>query len=318
MQALLEVCDKEQIDTLYPSYDPHVYVCAKNKKRFEDKGVLVVAPDYDNVATLLDKYRTVLAARDAGFPHPKTHLATAEADLAGIADDLGFPIMVRPRSTSGSRGMQIVTTLPDLIEKTKIVTQDYGAPMLQEYIPGRDKQNFYITVDRQGDVKVAFCPRVRKVALRLFRDHTVVCEGADPHPLVPSAARILQTAGWWGGVAVQTKIDPRDGTPKLMEINPRTGAHLWRLVDSGFNVPLMCTKIARGEPVEPITQYPVGTLFVEPVEELMLVVVGVLDSLIYGVWTSILRKAPLDPTNAPPGCATSSDRYEARISGANL
>ena len=29
------------------------------------------------------------------------------------------------------------------------------------------------------------------------------------------------------GSAVQTKIDARDGTPKLMEINPRLGSHTW-------------------------------------------------------------------------------------------
>jgi biotin carboxylase len=103
IRALLDVCETEQIDTLFPSYDPHVYVCAKNKTRFEDRGVLVVAPDYESVVTPLDKYRMVLAAHEAGFPHPKTYLATEDADLVEIADDLGFPIMVRPRATSGDR-----------------------------------------------------------------------------------------------------------------------------------------------------------------------------------------------------------------------
>ena len=66
IRALLDVCETEQIDTLFPSYDPHVYVCAKNKTRFESKGVLVVAPDYESVVTPLDKYRMVLAAPRGG------------------------------------------------------------------------------------------------------------------------------------------------------------------------------------------------------------------------------------------------------------
>ena len=301
VQALLDICDREQIDAIYPSFDPHVYICAKNKTRFEARGVLVPVPDYDVIIALLDKYRTIVAARDAGFPHPKTYLAAGDSNFREIADDLGFPIMIRPRATSGSRGMQIVTTVSDLVEKTREVTERYGPPMLQEFIPGREKQNLYITIDRAGDTKVALCPRVIRTSLRVFRNSTIVCEVTDPHPLAARAARMLQAVGWWGGVAVQTKIDARDGIPKLMEVNARTGAHLWRLTEIGFNVPLMCLKIARGEYVEPVTEYPVGKVFIEPVEELMLLGLDTLDLAIYTLRTKILGRRPLDPETGPAG-----------------
>ena len=45
------------------------------------------------------------------------------------------------------------------------------------------------------------------------------------------------------------RIDPRDGQPKLMEINPRLGIKLWYRTELGINEPMMCLQIARGEKV---------------------------------------------------------------------
>ena len=56
------------------------------------------------------------------------------------------------------------------------------------------------------------------------------------------------------------------------------------MTEAGLNVPLICVKIARGEHVDAVSDYPpVGTLFVQPVEESILLGIGVLDWLIYSV-----------------------------------
>ena len=35
IQAVLRICEEEKIDTIFPSFDAHVYVFSKNKERFE-------------------------------------------------------------------------------------------------------------------------------------------------------------------------------------------------------------------------------------------------------------------------------------------
>jgi len=81
IQSILRICEKEKIDTIFPSFDPHVYVFSKNKERFEKLGMLIPVPDYEAVITLLDKYRTIRAAQEVGFPCPKTYLPEGEKGL---------------------------------------------------------------------------------------------------------------------------------------------------------------------------------------------------------------------------------------------
>jgi hypothetical protein len=59
--AVERICEKEKIDTIFPSFDPHVYVFSKNRERFEKKGILIPIPDFDTVIIPLDKYRTILS-----------------------------------------------------------------------------------------------------------------------------------------------------------------------------------------------------------------------------------------------------------------
>ena len=41
VQRILEICRLEQIDTIFPSYDPLVYVFSKNHWRFEAMGIQI-------------------------------------------------------------------------------------------------------------------------------------------------------------------------------------------------------------------------------------------------------------------------------------
>ena len=65
---------------------------------------------------------------------------------------------------------------------TRAVARDYGSPMLQEYIPGNGKQNLYLTMDREGDLKVVLTPQVKMLALRMFRDSTGRLRGGGSPP----------------------------------------------------------------------------------------------------------------------------------------
>jgi hypothetical protein len=110
---------------------------------------------------------------------------------------------------------------------------------------------------------------------------------------------MVQKLGWWGGIMVQSRIDSRDQTPKLMEMNPRIGLVLWYRIAVGINEPLMILKIARGEEVEPIRKYPVETIFVDPLEHAVNVGLGLADLLIHRFRIGILRKEPIDRSHPP-------------------
>ena len=134
IQAVLRICEEEKIDTIFPSYDPQVYVFSKNKERFERMGVVIPIPDYETVITPLDKYRTILAAQE-----------------------VGFPLVIKPRFTSASWGIEMVDDFSGLSEKTRLIEENHSMPMIQEHIPGKEKRHFNLMLDKKGELKAIFC-----------------------------------------------------------------------------------------------------------------------------------------------------------------
>lgn len=299
IQSVLRICEKEKIDTIFPSWDPKVYIFSKNKEQFEKTGVQIPVPDYETVIRPLDKYRAIQAAEEVGFPHPKTYLPGCEDDLGRIAEEAGFPLMIRPRFTSGAKGNKVVQNLPELLEEGRVVIENPGTHMVQEFVPGKEKQQFYLVIDKKGERKSAFCARTHRIYLRYPLNASTACESSVLHPYVVGATRMVQRLGWWGGITIQTKIDFRDGLPKLMEMNPRLGYHLWFRTELGINEPLMCLKIARGEEVQTVKDYPTGKMLLSPLEDFYGLGFWVLDAIFYKVRAGILGKRPTDTFNAP-------------------
>jgi biotin carboxylase len=308
VQRIREICRLEQIDTIFPSYDPLVYVFAKNRDRFKD--VLIPVPSYETLLTPLDKYRTIEAAQRVGFPCPKTYVPESVSDVDRITRELDPPWVLKRRFTAGGEGMAFFTDVAPLREAIGKVRDRHSMPMIQEYIPGRERQHFYVIADRDGEIQALLCPRVVRYGSRLYSDTSGAVESAVAHPLVPVVKKLVRDMGWRGGLTIQTKVDIRDGMPKLLEMNPRLGLRLWFRTELGCNEPLMCLRIAKGEEV-PEHHYPVGTLLLAPLEDTFRFGLDILDSLVYRVRIRVLGKRPIDPHN-PPRPLTDLARAYAR------
>jgi predicted ATP-grasp superfamily ATP-dependent carboligase len=72
--------------------------------------------------------------------------------------------------------------------------------------------------------------------------------------------QLLKALDWFGVAMVEFKLDPRDGIPKLMEINPRFWGSLALAIAAGVNFPLLLLRMSRGEDVEPIETYQTGKM----------------------------------------------------------
>ena len=302
VERLLEICRIEEIDTIFPSYDPLVYVLSKNRDRFKD--VLIPVPDYDTLLTPLDKWRTNEAARRAGFPCPRTYLPAGDADVPRIAREIAPPWVLKHRFTAGGDGMGFFTDVDALRRAIGEIEDPQSMPVIQEFIPGRERQNFYLVADRASEVAAVLCPKVVRYASRLYNDNFGSVESANAHPLVPQVKQLVRELEWSGALTLQTKVDVRDGVPKLLEMNPRVGLHLWYRTALGYNEPLACLQIAGGEDV-PGHEFPVGTLLLTPLEDSLRIGVDFLDRLIY----RLRGGPPLDPHNPPRPFAQRAHAY---------
>ena len=80
--------------------------------------------------------------------------------------------------------------------------------------------------------------------------------------LRPEAAelgvRLLRALRWYGVAMVEFKVDPRDGVPKLMEVNPKLWGSLSLAIASGVDFPALLYRLATEGDVPPVPDYRVG------------------------------------------------------------
>ena len=300
IDALVRICEREHIDVIFPSWDPYVYVLSKNRPRLTQMGITVPVPEITPVLTAMDKYKTVLAGQAVGVPCPVTHLYESQEQAAAVAAEIGFPLVLKPRFTSGGHGMAVVKTREELDAVLPGIVEKHGAPLIQEYIPGGRRDSIQLVIGKAGEVLFAF----HKKRLRTFRRTArfgTVSQSADPDVRLAHVSALFRTVGWWGAMGIETIRDPRDGTDKLMEINPRFARQLWNRTELGINEPLMCIRLARGEDVPSFGDYPKGVLFVSPVEDTQLLVWQLLDLLLYNLRTRGRPDRVLDVLSEPPG-----------------
>jgi predicted ATP-grasp superfamily ATP-dependent carboligase len=72
------------------------------------------------------------------------------------------------------------------------------------------------------------------------------------------AHSLLNALQWFGVAMVEFKIDPRDGRPKLMEINPRFWGSLALAIHAGVNFPWLLYRMASNENFKPVETYRLG------------------------------------------------------------
>lgn len=298
VEAMARICERERIDVVFPSWDPYVFALSKHQERFARLGVTVPVPPFEVAATALDKYRTVLAGESVGFPCPRTYLYETPEQLESIAEQESFPLVIKPRFTSGGRGMEVVRDRAGLRDAAPRVAAAYGPPLIQEYIPGGQRDSVQFVLARDGTIVFAFHKRRLRTFRRTARFGTV-SETASPDERLLKTAALVRTSGWWGAMGIETIRDPRDGQDKLMEINPRFPRQIWNRVELGINEPLMCVRLARGEHVDPVPACEPGILFVSPVEDLGLFLLQVLDLAVYKWRTGIGGEPLLDPECTP-------------------
>ena len=148
----LDICERESLDTVFPSWDPEVLVLSKNKDRLARRGVTVPVPDVVRAPQGHGQARPDRAASELGFACPRTYLPGAPEDAAELGKRLGYPLVVKPRFSVRGRGSSLVTDPAKLEETVRRVLPTFGMPMLQEWIPGGLDQrvSVAVTLDRAG------------------------------------------------------------------------------------------------------------------------------------------------------------------------
>jgi acetyl-CoA/propionyl-CoA carboxylase biotin carboxyl carrier protein len=75
-----------------------------------DAGLVFIGPSSDAIAIMGDKIRAKRTVMDAGVPvvPGRTDSGMTDEDLAAAADEVGYPVLVKPSAGGGGKGMRLV------------------------------------------------------------------------------------------------------------------------------------------------------------------------------------------------------------------
>ncbi len=223
VETLLKMCATHKIDILVPTVDCELLPIAEASERFEAIGTMLMLTSAASLRLSLDKLAT-LKACDGVIPVPRF----AVFDQSFNADEWNFPLIVKPRSASGSRGVIKVNSPEELAKLNRS-----SALLVQEYLPG-EEYSVDVWSTGNGDPKIAV-PRTRSKV-----DSGITVTGYTLHdPYLEAIAKLAaQTLGTSFVANVQFRRDA-NGEPRLLEINARFPGTMTLTVASGVHMPLL-------------------------------------------------------------------------------
>jgi predicted ATP-grasp superfamily ATP-dependent carboligase len=236
---------------LFPGADEDVRLIAQNHAEL-GKIFQLCTPVWDTTRWFADKKATYQKAAELGIAYPRTFQIRQARDLAAV--DFAFPLILKPAVKSGDNALTQSkvwratdrATLVRIFDEAASLAGDDGL-IVQELVPGDGTTQFsYAAICRAGRPVASLVALRRRQHPANYGTGTFV-ETVDNGVVEAQAERLLQAIGYSGMVEMEFKHDARDGSFKLLDVNPRLWT--WNSIGgvSGVDFPLTMWRVARGE-----------------------------------------------------------------------
>jgi predicted ATP-grasp superfamily ATP-dependent carboligase len=204
------------------------------------------------------KDQILALARELGIPTPHTFVVHGWEQLENLKSELPYPVVIKPRTGAGAVGVAYAHNAEQLVALYRRIHRRFAWPLVQERIPKEGAGiGASFLIDEAGRVQASFVHR-RLREYPLSGGASTLRESFRHDEIRDMAAQLLKALDWFGVAMVEFKIDPRDGRPKLMEINPRFWGSLALAIHAGVDFPCLLYRLARGERFAPVTRYRLG------------------------------------------------------------
>ena len=225
----------------------------------ERLGVVHIGPSAKAMRALGDKVRAKKLAEEIGVPTTPWGGLTVEGivDLRDQAACLGYPVVIKPSSGSGGRGIRKIASPADLEEAYRRARDEAGKLFadatlyLERWVEGARHVEVQVVADRLGTI---WSLGVRDCTVQ--RRHQKLVEEA-PSPALPeavataiqeAAVRLCRAASYENAGTVEFLFAPQSGRFTFMEMNPRIQVeHAVTEQVTGVDLVELQLLIARGE-----------------------------------------------------------------------
>lgn len=247
LDRLLEIVELENVQVLIPGTDDELPLLAQYTSSLLEKGCFVLVGASEVVRLCRDKLATSIFFIEKGFPFVHT---VPISEVSKLVKEVGFPLIIKPRGGSASRGVRVVfseeelekylTSNEDLIAQEYLVPKSWGISRTKLRLS--DVMRGYI-LRQEDEISIQILFDHKGYLLGCFTSRNVLRDGVpiriDPWPdstlesIAEKMAYLLVDIGLIGPCNLQCKLT--ETGPIFFEINPRfTGITALRAA-MGFN-----------------------------------------------------------------------------------
>jgi carbamoyl-phosphate synthase large subunit len=272
VKRLEQIIEKERPDALLPNLGGQsgLNLCSElYKEGILDKyGVKVIGVQVDAIERGEDRVEFKNTMNMLGIEMAKSEVAYNIDDALRIADDLGYPVVLRPAYTMGGAGGGLVYNKEELrtVCARGLQASLIHQVLVEESVLGWEELELEVVRDKDNNmITVCFIENVDPIGIHTGDSFctapmlTISKELQDR--LQEQAYRIVEHIGVIGGTNVQFAHDPVTDRVVVIEINPRTSrSSALASKATGFPIALVSAKLATGLTLSEIPCGKYGTL----------------------------------------------------------
>ena len=264
-EVVTKIIDRERPDALLPTLGGQTGLNTAIKVAqmgvLDRFGVEMIGASVEAIEKAEDRDLFRMAMDNIGLRVPKSGIATRMAEIPGIAEDIGFPIIVRPSFTLGGTGGGVAYNPEDLekVARSGLDASLIDQIMLEESALGWKEYELEVMRDKNDNV-VIVCPIENMDPMGIHTGDSITVAPAQTlsdkeYQIMRNASiAIIREIGVdTGGSNVQFAVNPENGDMIVIEMNPRVSrSSALASKATGFPIAKIAAKLAVGYTLDEI------------------------------------------------------------------
>jgi len=223
-------------------------------------GVRLLGTPLDAIRRAEDRELFRDAMAEFGEPVPASTIARSVNEAVAFAEEIGYPVVIRPAYTLGGTGGGRAPDRPSLEQITSLglAASRIGQVLVERSLAGWKEIEYEVMRDRV-DTCITVCNMENLDPMGVHTGDSVVIAPSQTlndreYQMLRSASlRIIRGLGIEGGCNIQFALDPRSAQYYVIEVNPRVSrSSALASKATGYPIARVAAKIALGRTLEEI------------------------------------------------------------------